>query len=121
MDIEYLIKEIHENASKKGFWDDWYQIKGSKKHKGLKIESLTVEKNMINNAIGNRLMMITGEVAEAQEGLRKDDYENFKEELADIVIRVFDLAGGLDIDLEAEILSKMSKNKLRPHLHGKTF
>jgi len=38
-----------------------------------------------------------------------------------IVIRVFDLAGGLDIDLEVEIIKKMTKNTSRPYKHGKTF
>jgi NTP pyrophosphatase (non-canonical NTP hydrolase) len=66
-------------------------------------------------------MLITGEVAEAHEALRKSDFDNFKEELADIVIRVADLAGGLDIDLEDEILKKMEKNTLRPYKHGKKF
>ena len=51
-------------------------------------------------------MLIATEVAEAEDGLRKDDFENFKEELADIVIRTCDLAGGLNIDLEAEIIKK---------------
>ena len=66
-------------------------------------------------------MLITTEVAEAEDGLRKDDFENFKEELADIVIRTCDLAGGLNIDLEAEIIKKMEKNKSREYKHGKAF
>lgn len=121
MDIKELVKRAYENASKKGFWNDWYQIKGSKKHKGLEIKGSDIEQNLINNAIGNRLMLIVGEVSEAHESLRKEDRDNFREELADIVIRVADLAGGLGIDLEKEILTKMEKNKNRPYKHGKAF
>lgn len=121
MDIKELVQKAYENASRKGFWEDWRDIKGSKKHKTVKIATGHAEDNLINNALGNRLMLITGEVAEAHEALRKRDYENFKEELADIVIRVADLAGGLDIDLESEILNKMEKNKNRPYKHGKAF
>ncbi|MBU3195680.1 nucleotide pyrophosphohydrolase [Clostridium algidicarnis] len=121
MNIKALVQKAYENASEKGFWEDWRDIKGSKKHKTVRIATGHAEDNLINNALGNRLMLITGEVAEAHEALRRKDYDNFKEELADIVIRTCDLAGGLDIDLEAEILKKIEKNKDRPYKHGKVF
>lgn len=119
MNINELVQQAHENAVLKGFWDD-IDITGTE---GLKLAfsdgwQLNKEEN---NAIGNRLMLIVSELAEAQEALRKDDRENFREELADTCIRIFDLCGGLDIDLEAEILKKMEKNKSRPRLHGKAF
>jgi len=44
------------------------------------------------------------------EALRKGD-ENFGEELADVVIRVADLAGGSNVDLEGEIAKKMAKTR----------
>lgn len=115
MDIKELVQKAHKNARNKGFWEDWSQAHNAQ------VGNAEIRMNMRNNALGNRLMLISGEVAEAHEALRKIDYENFKEELADIVIRVADLAGGLDIDLEAEILSKMEKNKNRPYKHGKAF
>lgn len=106
MQIKELIKQAHENATKHGFWDDY---------------SPAFEKDIVNNAIGNRLMLIVSEVAEAQDGLRHNDIANFKEELADVAIRLADLCGGLDIDLETEIKKKMEKNKDRPYKHGKAF
>lgn len=115
MEINKLIEEAHENARNKGFWEDWSQANN------VQVGNTEIRINMRNNALGNRLMLISGEVAEAHEALRKKDYENFKEELADIVIRVFDLAGGLSIDLEAEIIKKMEKNKSRAYKHGKAF
>lgn len=42
-------------------------------------------------------------------------------ELADIVIRCFDMADAFGIDLEAAILEKHEFNKTRPYLHGKKF
>lgn len=42
-------------------------------------------------------------------------------ELADIMIRVGDLAGQLNIDLEAVIELKMNYNKTRPIKHGKAY
>jgi NTP pyrophosphatase (non-canonical NTP hydrolase) len=66
-------------------------------------------------------MLIVSELGEALEGLRHDDIDNFKEELADVAIRLGDMCGGLNIDLEDEILKKMEKNRNRPRLHGKKF
>lgn len=108
MEIKELVKQAHENALEKGFWEDWDELSEYDYHQ-------------INNAIGNRLMLIVGELAEAQEALRHGDMENFEEELADAVIRLADLCGGLEVDLEAEILKKMEKNKNRPYKHGKQF
>jgi len=109
MEINKLCKMAHENASGKGFWEDIEAIEHP------------LINNEMNNAISTRLMLIVCEVAEAAEGLRKNDAVNFREELADVAIRLFDLCGGLDIDLEAEIMVKMQKNKLRPYKHGKQF
>jgi len=118
MDIKDLQKRAHENARLKGFWD-YYEvidaINNIPEFEGDEDEEVVL-------ALQSQfLMLIVGEVSEAMEGLRKGDKDNFKEELADIVIRTADLAGGLGIDLEAEIIKKMEKNKKRPYKHGKKF
>jgi NTP pyrophosphatase (non-canonical NTP hydrolase) len=66
------------------------------------------------------LMLIVTELAEAMEAYRVNPYsDNFKEEVADTVIRLFHMSGALHIDLEKEISKKMAVNESRPHLHGK--
>ena len=40
-------------------------------------------------------------------------------ELADVVIRVFDMCGHYGIDLESAIIDKMEYNKTRPYKHGR--
>jgi NTP pyrophosphatase (non-canonical NTP hydrolase) len=126
MEIKELIEKAHENAMKHGFWEDITRLENSY----CIVDTLTCATNTdgikdckqdLNNAIGNRLMLIVSELAEAQEGLRHNDTANFKEELADVAIRLADLCGGLEIDLEAEILKKMEKNANRPYKHGKQF
>jgi NTP pyrophosphatase (non-canonical NTP hydrolase) len=64
------------------------------------------------------LALIHSEVSEAMEGFRHDDRANFAEELADVVIRVVGLAHGLGIDLGAEMLAKVEKNRAREFKHG---
>lgn len=115
LNINTLCKEAHKNAKNKGFYEDIKIIK-----KTFTVESKEY-KMLLNNALATRLMLISCEVAEAVEGLRKNDIENFKEELADIFIRLGDLCGSLDINIEEEIIKKMEKNKARPYRHGKDF
>ena len=94
MSLNELCSFCHSIAKEKGFWEK--------------------ERN-----IGEALMLIVTELAEAMEGYRHQDHDNFREELADTFIRLFDLCGGLGIDIEAEIIKKAEKNKSRPYKHGK--
>ena len=64
------------------------------------------------------LMLIVSEVSEALEAFRKDDKENFREELADVAIRLLDLCTGLKIDIDSEIQLKLEKNRAREYRHG---
>ena len=64
------------------------------------------------------LALITSEVSEALEDFRKDDKEHFAEEIADVLIRVLDLTGGMGIDIDAEISKKLEINKKRGFRHG---
>lgn len=45
----------------------------------------------------------------------------FEDEIADVAIRLFDLCGGLNIDLEKHIQLKMKYNSMRGYKHGKLF
>lgn len=64
------------------------------------------------------LALIHSEVSEALEAFRKDDKQNFEEELADVVIRVIDCSAGLGLDLDKAIAEKLEKNKKRGFRHG---
>jgi len=46
---------------------------------------------------------------------------SFEDEIADVAIRLFDLCGGLGIDLEKHIELKMKYNSMRGYKHGKNF
>ena len=82
--------------------------------------------------IPEKLALIHAEVSEALEDYRKsatnaelaqirwngDKPDGFAIELADIVIRVFDFADQLDIDLETMMCVKMAYNDTRSFRHG---
>lgn len=56
----------------------------------------------------------------------KAKYENYvrgsvEEEIADALIRIFDLAGIYKIDLDWHVAAKMAYNKTRPAKHGKNY
>ncbi|WP_337982817.1 MazG nucleotide pyrophosphohydrolase domain-containing protein [Lysinibacillus sp. C5.1] len=68
--------------------------------------------------MGTLLALIHSEVSEALEADRKGDTENFTEELADVCIRIFDLCGSRNINLEQAIIKKMERNKGRSYKHG---
>jgi len=73
-----------------------------------------------------KLFLIDSEVAEAGEAVRgyEKDPEaalaNFKEELADTIIRIADIVGTMGIDIDAVIKDKMRVNAARPIRHGKS-
>lgn len=96
MHLNKLIKESHQIALDHGFW--------------------TVSQN-----IPEKLMLIVTEVSEACEAHRHNKTEDFNEEIADTFIRLADLCGYLNIDIEYEIKKKTSINKERPYLHGKEY
>jgi NTP pyrophosphatase (non-canonical NTP hydrolase) len=76
------------------------------------------------------LALIHSEVSEALEEFRNGrdlietrvsdtgKPEGFPVEIADVVIRCFDLAGSLGFDLEKVIVQKMNYNESRPYRHG---
>lgn len=118
--IRGLVQQAHANARKHGFWADWDAICWED---GLeRNDSSTLDmQELFDSATAKRLMLIVSELGEALEALRRDDKVNFREELADVAIRLADLCGGLNIDLASEIWAKMERNKSRPTKHGKRF
>lgn len=66
-----------------------------------------------------KLMLVVTEISEAAEAVRKDNFDNFKEEIADAFIRLFDISGTSGVDVEVEVRRKMKINKERPYRHGK--
>lgn len=88
---------------------------------------------------GEVLALMHSEISEALEALRQGGGESAKrlsvtaddgstrpmsameEEMADLVLRVFDYAGARGLNIGSAIVSKMAYNAGRPERHGKKF
>lgn len=124
--LNELMDKIHQNAVAKGFWER-------------------------DPNLGEKLMLIVTELAEALEVHRKkggvimlpsegsklslerlpDEFfpetfsiqvkDTFPDEMADALIRILDLCGKLNIDIAWHVEQKMRYNATRPRLHGKAY
>ena len=93
MKIKETAESVHQNAVNHGWWEE-------------------------KRSVPELLCLIHSEVSEALEAYRNKDESNLAEELADIVIRVFDMAEGLGIDIQDEIRRKHEYNVMRKYRHG---
>ncbi len=100
-----LVRECHGASSRAGWWQDI--------DTGEPIVSRP-------HVVGEKLMLVVSEVAEAMEGHRKNLMDDklphrkmIEVELADAVIRIADLAGALGLDLGGAIAEKLAYNAQR--------
>ena len=117
--ITEIAREIHANAVAKGFYD------GDK--------AVIVDGSPRTVPVLAQLAMIHGEVSEASEAARDEQWdihwphgepgkskpEGLVVELADAIIRSLDLATALDLPIEEAIRVKTAFNKTRGRLHGR--
>lgn len=104
-EINHLVRCCHTMSKDAGWWSDL--ITG---------EPLP----MTQERVGDKMMLIVTEIAEAKEGYRKnlmDDHiparKMVEVELADAMIRIADLAGALGLDLGSAIFDKLQYNLMR--------
>lgn len=102
--LNQLSTEIHKDNVEAGWWSD---IK-------------TGESTITTRNIPEILCLIHSEISEAMEGYRKNLMDDklphrkaIEVELADALIRIFDLAGAQDLDLGNAIAEKRTYNKNR--------
>ena len=99
MQINELVLRAHEYAVNQGFWP-------------------------AGQSLGEKVALIHSEASELLEELRAEHTYNLNrigEEMADILIRVGDLAGRLGVDLDLAVDVKMAYNETRPYKHSKRF
>jgi NTP pyrophosphatase (non-canonical NTP hydrolase) len=83
-DINEIVRRAHATAVSHGFWDD--------------APTWEHDDNLSRQILAAKLMLIVSEVAEAVDARDNGDFADaYAEELADIIIRIADLSGYLDI------------------------
>lgn len=119
--LNAMAQQVHNANRQKGFWDH-------------------------NRNIGELLMLVTSELGECMEAHRKGRLasfeqvdeniekggewkanfqahikDSFEDELADALIRILDMCGGLGIDIQRHVVEKLKYNATRERLHGKLY
>jgi NTP pyrophosphatase (non-canonical NTP hydrolase) len=100
--INYCCATIHYGNVQAGWWTN------------------IITQEPLDRNVGELLMLVVTEVSEAMEGARKDLMDDklphrkmLEVELADAVIRIFDIAGSQSMDLGGAIAEKLQFNAHR--------
>ena len=132
--INTLIKLAHEKAKNGGWWDAERNVPEllmlivselseslealRKDHYAENLLVLDLYNDLIINSHDEEFVLNEDNwKASFEVGVKN----SFEDELADVAIRLFDLCGGLSVDLEKHIDLKMKYNSMRGYKHGKKF
>lgn len=121
-DVSQIARVAHIMATEKGFWE------GDKMNMGEKLmlvvselsEALEADRASRRASVKAFVDDVMSDVGYEQ-AFKSHVKDSFEDELADAVIRIFDLSEHLGIDIRWHICAKMKFNSLRPHKHGKNY
>ena len=132
--MEQLIKKAHEVAKEKGFWETERNVPEMllliisevseatealrKDHYADKAAVKDLYNDIEINKYEDEFNIMSGPW---KAGFEANIKSSFEDEIADVAIRLFDLCGGLNIDLQKHIELKMMYNSMRGYKHGKKF
>jgi len=132
--MKNLIAKAHGTAKEKGFWDTERNVSEmlmlvvselAEAQEALR-KNQYAEKAVADGLMHDIQLQYTDEEFQMNRGIWKSLFEEkikstFEDEIADVAIRLFDLCGGMNIDLEKHIELKMKYNSMRGYKHGKAF
>lgn len=133
--MESLQKAVHQNSKDKGFWGPIPKCEDphchyEKGHYGphsstrevTELESVPVKIALIHSEVSEMLEAYrvgnppSGKINDIR-GAEAIPFSLMAEEMADVIIRVMDLAEWMRIDLGRAVLAKAEYNSSRPHKH----
>ena len=117
--VDALVSVSHTNSNNSGWW---YDVGTGLNLIDVIVNPKDAYEQLLGKAlVAQKLMLAVSELAEAMEGHRKglmDDKlphrQMLEVECADLMIRVGDLAGALQLDLGGAIEEKLEFNRTRP-------
>lgn len=115
--INLLSRTAHNTAVEHGFYAEHSELMHTLEGNDADMRLVeAAERDFVLAAIAK----ISSECGEAVAAIQHGEEEDkIVEELADVIIRTFDLCGFLDADLGETLVRKMQYNKTRPYKHGK--
>lgn len=132
--MKNLIEKAHSTAKEKGFWEserntpELLMLIVSELSEALEAlrKNHYADKSVADGLKQDIDLNHTDDEFQMNRGIWKALFEekiksSFEDEIADVAIRLFDLCGGLNIDLEKHIELKMKYNSMRGYKHGKAF
>lgn len=123
--LNELRDKIYTNAKLKGFWDQERNIGEAlmlivtELAEGLETHRKTGTIKLVDEMVKKSMSEMTDDEFKEHFALMVKD--SFQDEMADALIRILDLCGGLDIDIDWHIAAKMRYNSTRARLHGKQY
>ena len=114
--LNCLACAAHETALEHGFYADHDRVLAELRYEGLFDSCEIIERDFVLGQIAKIASECGEAVAAIQHG---ESIESVAEELADVVIRMLDLAGHMGVDFGKILTGKMERNKQRPYKHGK--
>ena len=122
IELNKLSKTIHEANKAKGFYDEKTEI-------GTKLmlvvselaEGMDADRKGLHAKVDQFEQLIKSGEYSFQDAFKSTIKDTFEDEMADTIIRMFDLSGFLEIDIEKHIELKLKYNATRPPKHGKNY
>ena len=132
--MKNLIAQAHGTAKEKGFWDTERNVSEMLMlivSEVAEAQEALRKNHYADKGISEGLMHdLELERTDDEFHINRDIWKtlfqdkiksSFEDEIADVAIRLFDLCGGMGIDLEKHIELKMKYNSMRGYKHGKAF
>ena len=123
--LNELKDKVHTNSKSKGFWDQERNV-----GEALMLVVTELAEGMETHRSTGSIKGVDKMVKKAMDEMGDEEFkehfalmvkDSFEDEMADSIIRILDLCGGLNIDIDWHVAAKMRYNSTRSRLHGKAY